>query len=132
MAAMLVRAMQQAGVRLSNRIRTVGEFRLGELLSERPRVSRLRGPARAVASRRRRIRLYAAPQHADDPRRVQHRRAARREHELLDGCTTRIPRPQDYVEHDLGPALRSAPSLIGRCSTSGWPTRTGALASESA
>ncbi|MGI8659559.1 MAG: BREX-2 system adenine-specific DNA-methyltransferase PglX [Thermoleophilaceae bacterium] len=105
-AAMLVDAMQQAGVRPSNRLRTVGGYRLGELISEGPGFQDFAGQHEAVPSRRRRIRLYAAPQQADDPRRVQLRRAARREHELLEGLHHQgILRPQDYVEHDLGPAL---------------------------
>ena len=61
---------------------------------------------RRSRSRRRRIRIYAAPQTAADPRREQLRRAARREHELLEGLHHQgILRPQDFVEHDLGPAL---------------------------
>lgn len=106
MAAMLTRAMPEAGVRPSNRLRTVGGFRLGELLSEGPGFQDFAGQHESVASRQRRIRLYAAPQRADDPRRIQLRRAARREHELLEGLHHQgILRPQDYVEHDLGPAL---------------------------
>lgn len=106
MAAMLTTAMQQAGVRPSNRLRTVGGFRLGELISEGPGFQDFAGQHESVPSRHRRIRLYAAPQRADDPRRIQLRRAARREHELLEGLHHQgILRPQDYVEHDLGPAL---------------------------
>ncbi len=106
MAAMLATAMMQAGIRPSNRLRTVGGFRLGELLAEGPGFQDFVGQHETVTSRRRRIRVYAAPQHANDPRREQLRRAARREHELLEGLHHQgILRPQDYVEHDLGPAL---------------------------
>jgi serine/threonine protein kinase len=106
MAAVLAEAMKQAGIRPSNRLRTVGGFRLGELLADGPGFQDFAGQHETVASRRRRVRIYAAPQNAGDPRREQLRRAARREHELLEGLHHQgILRPQDYVEHDLGPAL---------------------------
>lgn len=106
MATMLAQAMSEAGVRPSNRLRTVGGYRLEELLSEGPGFQDFSGQHESATRRRRRIRLYAAPQQADDPQRVQLRRAARREHELLEGLHHQgILRPQDYVEHDLGPAL---------------------------
>jgi serine/threonine protein kinase len=99
-------AVTQANIKPSNRMRTVGQFRLERLLSEGPGYQDFEGRHETLNGRRRRIRIYGAPQSADDPKRQRLRRAARRESELLEGLDHPGLLPiEEYVEHDLGPAL---------------------------
>ncbi|WP_445151347.1 BREX system serine/threonine kinase PglW [Baekduia sp. Peel2402] len=103
---LIVTAMREAGIKPSNRMRTVGEYRLEQLLVEGPGYQDFAGEHETLKARRRRVRIYNAPPSADDPRRQALRRAARRESQLLEGLQHPGLLPiEGYVEHDLGPAL---------------------------
>src|SRR3954454_19663311 len=103
---MVVASMREANIKPSNRMRTVGEFRLEQLIAEGPGFQDFAGRHETLHGRPRRIRIYNAPQSAEDPKRQALRRAARRESELLEGLQHPGLLPiEGYIEHDLGPAL---------------------------
>ena len=113
----LGRAIEQAGIRQSQRARTVGSFRL-----DLPAYQEGPGWQDFVAHHQRftddpprRIRIYLASGAESRAERHQLVRAAEREYRSLRGIDyPGIAVPTDFVEHDLGPALvfRYDPSLM--------------------
>jgi serine/threonine protein kinase len=105
-AKVVAGALEQAGVRPSNRLRRVGQYRLGELLGEGHGFQDFTGEHEQLAGVRRRVRIYSAAPDAPPERREQLRRAARRELALLEGADHRgILHAVELVDHELGPAL---------------------------
>ncbi|WP_322753657.1 BREX system serine/threonine kinase PglW [Frankia sp. Cas3] len=104
----LARAVDQAGIRQSQRVRTVGSLRL-----ELPAFGE--GPGwqdflarhhRFAQDRPRRVRIYLASGVDSRDQRDQLVRAAEREYLALRGINhPGIATPVDFVEHDLGPAV---------------------------
>ena len=104
----LSRAIDQAGIRQSQRARTVGSFRL-----QLPAYQEGPGWQDFVAHHQRftddpprRIRIYLASGAENRAERHQLVRAAEREYRSLRGIDyPGIAVPTDFIEHDLGPAL---------------------------
>ena len=106
MAKAVSRAMQEAGMRPSQRTRRVGDYRLDELLLEGPHYQDWSARHAAIDTERARVRIYAVPPSAADDERAACRRAARREYEILrDVRHEGILAAKGYTEHVLGPAL---------------------------
>ncbi|MGH3219869.1 MAG: BREX system serine/threonine kinase PglW [Streptosporangiaceae bacterium] len=113
----LARAIDQAGIRLSQRARTVGSFRLDmPAYQEGPGWQDFVGHhQRFTDDPPRRIRIYLASGAESRAERQELVRAAEREYRSLRGIDyPGIAVPTDFVEHDLGPALvfRYDPSLM--------------------
>ena len=106
MAKAVSRAMQEAGIRPSQRARRVGDYRLDELLLEGPNYQDWTARHAAIDGERARVRIYAIAQSASDDERSALQRAARREYQILrDVRHEGILAAKGYTEHVLGPAL---------------------------
>ncbi|ONH21853.1 BREX system serine/threonine kinase PglW [Pseudofrankia asymbiotica] len=108
LSAALAKAVDQAGIRQSQRTRTVGSLRLERAaFQEGPGWQDFLGRnPRFPDDRFRRVRIYLASGVETTYRRDQLVRAAEREYLALRGIDhTGIAAPLDFVEHDLGPAL---------------------------
>jgi serine/threonine protein kinase len=101
-------AMEQAGIRPSQRSRRVGDYILGELLYESPTGAYQDWEAKhsTIETSKRRVRIYniARNTSADDHEAI--KRAAQREYKILDSIShTGILPVESFTEHELGPAL---------------------------
>ena len=106
MAKAISRAMQEAGIRPSQRARRVGDYRLDELLLEGPSYQDWTAEHVAIEGEKARVRIYGIPHGAADDDRAALQRAARREYQiLLDVRHDGIVAAKAYTEHVLGPAL---------------------------
>jgi serine/threonine protein kinase len=98
-------ALEQAGVRPSQRSRKVGDLELRELLDEGPGYQDFAAIHPRSQHTHRRVRIYGTPD-SDPLQREQIVRAAQREFELLAPVQhPGIVRALDLREHELGPAL---------------------------
>jgi serine/threonine protein kinase len=107
-ARAISRAMEQAGIRQSQRARRVGDCRLTKLLFESPLGLYQDWEAEhfQLPSSKRFIRLYLAAASSSSSERETLKRAARREYEILDNLRHQgILLVQQYTEHESGPAL---------------------------
>ena len=105
MAKRIAQALEQAGVRPSQRTRKVGDLELKELLDEGPGYQDFAAVHPRSQHAHRRVRIYGTPD-ADPLQREQITRAAQREFELLAPVQhPGIVRALDLHEHELGPAL---------------------------
>lgn len=99
-------ALEQAGVRPSQRRRQVGDLALGELLDEGRGYQDFDAQHPRFERAHRRVRLYGASALASQEEREQLSRAAEREFELLDAVShPGIIRVLNWHDHELGPAL---------------------------
>lgn len=101
-------AMDQAGVRPSQKSRRVGDYVLGQLLYESPTGVYQDWLAAhvSVESAQRRIRIYNIARNTSEEARETIRRAAKREFQLLEGVShPGILTVEGFTEHELGPAL---------------------------
>ena len=89
MAGAVSRAMQEAGIRPSQRARRVGDYRLDELLFEGPNYQDWTARHAAIDSERARVRIYAVSPSASEDERAACRRAARRDTRSCATCGTR-------------------------------------------
>ena len=106
MAKALSRAMQEAGIRRSQRSKRVGDYRLDELLFEGPNYQDWTARHAAIDREHARVRIYAIPPAASDEEREALQRAARREYQvLLDVRHEGILKAKAYTDHVHGPAL---------------------------
>lgn len=106
MAKLIAAAVEQAGVRPSQRRRQVGDLQLGALLDEGTGYQDHVGAHPRFPNVEHRVRIYGTSDLATDEEREQLSRAARREYELLHGVSHRgIVKALSFVEHELGPAL---------------------------
>ena len=105
MAKRIAQALEQAGVRPSQRTRKVADLELKELLGEGPGYQDFAAVHPRSEHTHRRVRIYGTPD--DDPlQRELITRAAQREFELLAPIHhPGIVRALDLHEHELGPAL---------------------------
>jgi serine/threonine protein kinase len=102
----IARAVDQAGIRRSQRARQVRDYQLGRLLFEGPGYQDFEARHVSLASTQRRVRIYTVARAGPADLRQTIARAARREFEALEGIQhPGILRAVDYTEHELGPAL---------------------------
>lgn len=104
-ARAIARAIEQAGIRPPGRGRRVGDYELGQLLTEGDNWQDF--AARHVATGvARRIRIYPYARAASPEARDRLARTAQREFRILEGVEHQgIQRVLDYREAELGPAL---------------------------
>ena len=106
MAKAVSRAMQEAGIRPSQRKHRVGDYRLDALLFEGPNYQDWTARHAAIEGERARVRIYTIPPTASDDERAALQRAARREYQILrDVRHEGILAAKAYTEHVRGPAL---------------------------
>ena len=106
MAKAISRAMQEAGIRRSQRSKRVGDYRLDEFLFEGPNYQDWTARHAVIDREHARVRIYAIPPAASDEEREALQRAARREYQvLLDGRHEGILKAKAYTDHVHGPAL---------------------------
>jgi serine/threonine protein kinase len=106
MAKAVSQAMEQAGIKPSQRWRRVGDYTLEELLREGPAYQDWRASHVTLANVQRRVHLYPLSAAATKDVRVRLRRAAEREFRMLEGVNhPGILRATDFKEHERGPAL---------------------------
>jgi serine/threonine protein kinase len=107
-AGAISRAMEQAGIRPSQKSRRVGDLILGQLLFDSPTGTYQDWEAHhsTFSKTIRRVRIYSVATGAPAVDRETIRKAAKREFELLEALHhPGILQVLDYTEHELGPAL---------------------------
>jgi serine/threonine protein kinase len=103
---MVAQAIQQAGIRPSQRSRKVSDYELDYLINEGPGYQDWQATHSTLKSVRRRVRIYNVRTGATIDERQTIERAARREAELLETLQhPGILRREGFTEHELGPAL---------------------------
>ena len=102
----LAKALAEAGIRQSNKHRTVGEYALVKLLTEGERFQDWLGQHVSVESVQRRVRIYTLASAESADARQSRVRSAKREFQMLEGIEhSGILRCREYKETELGPAL---------------------------
>jgi len=105
-AKALSRAMEQAGVRPSQRSRRIGDYVLGELLFDGPGYQDRLAKHPSFENVHRRVRQYTVAQAASEEDRQHLKRAAAREFQIIQTLEHQGILPVlDYKEHENGPAL---------------------------
>jgi serine/threonine protein kinase len=100
------RAVEQAGIRPSQRARRVGDYQLEQLLRETAAYQDWQATHVALPRIKRRVRIYPLTRQVTDLSRTMQRQAAEREFRLLEGINhTGILKALDLHEHERGPAL---------------------------
>ena len=100
------RAIDQAGIRPSQRAHRVGDYRLERLLGETAVYQDWQATHVALPKITRRVRLYPQARQAPELSRQAQRQAAEREFRLLEGINhAGILRAVDFHMHERGPAL---------------------------
>ena len=103
---MVAQAMEQAGIRPSQRSRKVSDYILDHLINEGPGYQDWQATHSTLKNVRRRVRIYNVRTGATEDERQTIERAARREAELLETLHhPGILRREGFTEHELGPAL---------------------------
>ncbi|OSM06734.1 BREX system serine/threonine kinase PglW [Magnetofaba australis] len=104
-AKKISRAIEEAGIRRSNKFRKVGQYQLGQLLVEEDIYQEWEAQHVELEKIRRRVRIYLVSSKEPGVREAIIR-AAQREFQILEGIDhVGILRAENYVEHELGPAL---------------------------
>jgi serine/threonine protein kinase len=106
MAKLVSQAMEQAGIRPSQRYRKVSDYVLNQIIAEGPGYQDWRATHSQVAESVRRVRLYLVSTGATADERQTNQRAALREFQLLE--TLQHPgvlKAYGLTEHEVGPAL---------------------------
>jgi hypothetical protein len=105
-ARALTRALEEAGIRPSQRERRVGDYLLGDLLADGSGYQDRVAKHVALQDVSRRARQYLVARAASEERRQQIRRAAERAFRLLQGLDhPNILRVNDFKIHEYGPVL---------------------------
>jgi serine/threonine protein kinase len=103
---LVAQALDQAGIRPSNRSRKVSDYLLEQLINEGPGYQDWRAAHTRLSSAHRRVRIYNVRAGATIDERLTIERAARREAELLESLQhPGVLRREGFTEHELGPAL---------------------------
>ncbi len=98
-------SLEEAGIRRSNKYRRVGQYQLGNLLAEEDIYQEWEAQHVTLEKTRRRVRIYPVSSKEKSTREAIIR-AAQREFQILEGIEhPGILRAENYVEHELGPAL---------------------------
>lgn len=106
MAKVISQAMDQAGIRPSQRMRKVSDYQLDQLIDEGPGYQDWIASHSQVAESKRRVRLYLVRTEATPEDRSTIQRAALREFQILETLEhPGILRAFNFTEHELGPAL---------------------------
>jgi serine/threonine protein kinase len=102
----VAQAMEQAGIRPSQRSRKVSDYVLDRLINEGPGYQDWEATHTTLKNVRRRVRIYNVRVSATSEERSTIERAARREAELLEMLQhPGVLRREGFTEHELGPAL---------------------------
>ncbi len=102
----VAQAIEQAGIRPSQRSRKVSDYVLDRLINEGPGYQDWEATHSTLKSVRRRVRIYNVRVSATIEERSTIERAARREAELLEMLQhPGVLRREGFTEHELGPAL---------------------------
>ena len=105
-AKAVTRALEQAGIRPSQRSRRVGDYELKDLLDEGPGYQDFLGRHVGLEDTYRRIRIYLVQGETDPQQQIIIRRAAEREFRLLQALEHRgVLRAMEFTNHELGPAI---------------------------
>ncbi len=105
MAKKISRAMEESGIRPSNKFRRVGQYQLGVLLAEEESYQEWEAQHLDLEKTRRRVRIYPVSSWDPNARPVLVR-AVQRAFQILEGIEhPGILRAENYLEHELGPAL---------------------------
>lgn len=105
-AKAVAQAIEQAGIRPSQRSRKVSDYVLDRLINEGPGYQEWEATHSTLKSVKRRVRIYNVRISATSEERSTIERAARREAELLEMLQhPGILRREGFTEHELGPAL---------------------------
>lgn len=105
-AKMISQAMQQAGIRPSQRHRKVSDYVLNQIIGEGPGYQDWQATHSQVAESVRRVRLYLVRAGATAEERQRNQRAALREFKLLENLQhPGILKAYGLTEHEVGPAL---------------------------
>lgn len=100
------RAMEQAGIRPSQRHRRVGDYVLERLMFETEIYQDWEACHASFPRSKRRVRVYPVALQSSEVDRTERRHAAEREFQLLDGVVhPGILRVEQFTEHERGPAL---------------------------
>lgn len=100
------RAMDQAGIRTSERYKTIADYRLKSLLMEGPGWQDWEGIHVSLPDNRRRIRRYTLATAASDEQRQTLLRAAKREYQILDSLShPGILGVKGFTDNEFGPAI---------------------------
>jgi serine/threonine protein kinase len=103
---MVAQAIEQAGIRPSQRSRKVSDYQLNHLINEGPGYQDWQATHATLSNVRRRVRIYNVRAGATQDERQTIERAARREAELLEMLQhPGVLRREGFTEHELGPAL---------------------------
>lgn len=106
MAKVISQAMDQAGIRPSQRMRKVSDYKLIRLIDEGPGYQDWVAEHSQVSESKRRVRLYLVRTEATAEDRSTIQRAALREFQILETLEhPGILRAFNFTEHELGPAL---------------------------
>lgn len=105
-AKTLSRAIEQAGIRPSQKSRRVGDYVLGELLADGPGYQDRLAKHPSFENVYCRVRQYTVAQAETEEERQRRKRAAAREFQIIQSLNhPNILPVQDYKEHEFGPAL---------------------------
>ena len=105
-AKSLSRAIEQSGIRPSQKSRRIGDYVLGELLADGPGYQDRLAKHASFENVFCRVRQYTVAQAESEEERQRRRRAAAREFQIIQSLNhPNILPVQDYKEHELGPAL---------------------------
>ncbi len=105
-AKTVVRAIEEAGIRQSNRQRRVSDYILDEQIDEGSVYQDWRAHHASLSDVTRRIRIYPQQTAATPDARQRHQRAAIREYQLQESLQhDRVLRALQYTDHELGPAI---------------------------
>jgi serine/threonine protein kinase len=102
----VARALDEAGVRATNRSRQVGDYRIGTLLDTGLGYQDFEGQHVSLSDARRRVRIYPVRAESDADQRRTFQRAAEREFRLLQFLDhPNILRALDFTAHERGPVI---------------------------
>lgn len=105
-AKAISRALEEIGIKPSQRSRRVGDYELHDLLGEGPGYQDFLGKHVALPNTERRIRIYLAESETSPEQRKTIERAAEREFHLLQVLEHRgVLRAMEFTNHELGPAI---------------------------
>ncbi len=105
-ARAIARGLNEAGIRLSNKHRQIGDYKLGRLLAEGEGFQDWEARHVSIETVHRRVRIYTVATASTPEARATRVRQARREFEVLEGIDhPGILKVKDYKDTELGPAL---------------------------